>query len=122
MLTLEGPRIQGVGSTNRGCIGCYIVRPGKHVRLLSMQWHGLPGCTDLGITAANLDDCSVPGVVDLDSIVTGALQRDSNVGGIYLERLVLVETAHVHDGGTRGDVHLYRAIIEVQEREAGGAS
>src|SRR5262249_36732242 len=89
---------------------------------LRVQRYGLPSGADLRVTVAYFDYRGVASVVDLNPIVAGTAQCYSHIGRVDFKGLVPPKIADVHNGHPGGDIHLRRAIVEVQEREAGHAS
>ena len=114
----HGPVVESIGGPERARVGRQGARSPERNHLLTAYRNRLPAPAGLGPTFADLHDGGITGIVDLDAIRAGPLQRQGDVRRIDLVCLVGEQLAHVNDEGSGGDAHLRRVVVEVQERES----
>ena len=95
---------------------------GERDHLLGADGERLSAARRLRLPRAHLDDGRVAGVVDLDPIIARLLQRQRDIRRIDLVGLIGLDIAHVHEERAGGELHLRRAVIEIEERESGGGT
>ncbi len=85
--------------------------------------NGVSGATagDFALSLANIDDGSVAGFVDVDTIATGAKNGESKIGSVDFDGFIVTDAANAKVQSAFGKTNLHHAVVEIQEGETGFA-
>jgi hypothetical protein len=114
--------IEIVGTTDLLHVGVELIGADEGGGLFGMNGVGLAAAGDFAFTADYGDNCGVTVFVDGDAIRSGTKDGKGEIGRVNLEGFVLLQTLHADPKRTFGELDLRDVVIEIEKREAGGAT
>src|SRR6267143_1403689 len=96
-------------------VGVDLVRAGKGAGFPGMNGVGGAATGDFAFAVVDSHEGGVAGFVDVDFVIAGTKDGESEVGRIDFESFVLFEAAHAHVKGAFGEADLGHVVVQIQK-------